>query len=354
MPLLETGPAAQPGDPPRSLPRSGQAQARRHQPGHHGRGRRARRPPSPRTCASAGWTRSRSPTSSTASSSASSPRTLTCCRTSFSAACREGARPARAVRQDGRPAFRRDGRRWRLRHGHHPPLQRQPVRPGAVLELTDDEIESVYPPRSWIGRAVDPSIFGTLFERGMDPGKRAQIGAHYTSREDIETLVEPVVMWPLRREWDEVAADGREPADHRPQGCQAGRPRPSTRPSATKARGRVREPGPPLPREAARERQGARPGLRLRQLPLRDPAEAEGPGEGRHRLRAGEGIGRCCRWWGRGSSTASRSAPMPTTWRRWRSGSAISSGCGATASDRPRPDPASDAATSSARTRSWT
>ena len=27
---------------------------------------------------------------------------------------------------------------------------------------------------------IDPSILGTLFERGLDPGKRAQLGAHYT------------------------------------------------------------------------------------------------------------------------------------------------------------------------------
>ncbi|MFO7723704.1 MAG: SEC-C metal-binding domain-containing protein, partial [Bacteroidales bacterium] len=43
-----------------------------------------------------------------------------------------------------------------------------------------------------------------LFERGLDPDKRSQLGAHYTSREDIETLVEPVVMAPLRREWGET------------------------------------------------------------------------------------------------------------------------------------------------------
>ena len=30
------------------------------------------------------------------------------------------------------------------------------------------------------------------------------MGAHYTSREDIEVLVEPVVMQPLRREWEEI------------------------------------------------------------------------------------------------------------------------------------------------------
>jgi hypothetical protein len=37
------------------------------------------------------------------------------------------------------------------------------------------------------------------FERSLDPSKRAQLGAHYTSREDILAVVEPVLMAPLRR-----------------------------------------------------------------------------------------------------------------------------------------------------------
>lgn len=72
---------------------------------------------------------------------------------------------------------------------------------GPVLELTAEEIHALYEAARLDWSAVDPSIFGTLFERGMDPDKRSQLGAHYTSREDIETLVEPVVMRPLRREW---------------------------------------------------------------------------------------------------------------------------------------------------------
>jgi len=51
-------------------------------------------------------------------------------------------------------------------------------------------------------RSIEPSIFGTLFERALDASKRAQTGAHYTGAEDIELVVEPVVMTPLRREWD--------------------------------------------------------------------------------------------------------------------------------------------------------
>ena len=48
---------------------------------------------------------------------------------------------------------------------------------------------------------VDPSILGTLFERGLDPGKRAQLGAHYTDRDKIMLLVEPVVIRPWLAEW---------------------------------------------------------------------------------------------------------------------------------------------------------
>ena len=49
--------------------------------------------------------------------------------------------------------------------------------------------------------AIEPSIFGTLFERGLDPDKRSQLGAHYTDRDSILRLVNPVVLDPLRDEW---------------------------------------------------------------------------------------------------------------------------------------------------------
>ena len=58
---------------------------------------------------------------------------------------------------------------------------------------------------------IDPSILGTLFERGLDPDKRAQLGAHYTDRDKIMLLVEPVVIRPLLAEWNaektEIAAE---------------------------------------------------------------------------------------------------------------------------------------------------
>ena len=58
--------------------------------------------------------------------------------------------------------------------------------------------------RNW--RDIEPSIFGTLFERALDASKRAQTGAHYTGADDIRLVVEPVVMTPLRREWQETGA----------------------------------------------------------------------------------------------------------------------------------------------------
>ncbi len=51
-------------------------------------------------------------------------------------------------------------------------------------------------------RDIEPSIFGTLFERALDASKRAQTGAHYTGADDITLVVDPVVMTPLRREWE--------------------------------------------------------------------------------------------------------------------------------------------------------
>ena len=78
-------------------------------------------------------------------------------------------------------------------------------------------------------RAIDPTIFGTLFESGLDDKKRAEmaslfdaartgaarrralfersrpptgVGIHYTDEATIMKIIEPVVMAPLRREWE--------------------------------------------------------------------------------------------------------------------------------------------------------
>lgn len=62
---------------------------------------------------------------------------------------------------------------------------------------------------------IDPSIFGTLFERGLDPDKRSQLGAHYTSREMIERIIDPVIHRPLLSSWQNIRlsiTDAIEPA----------------------------------------------------------------------------------------------------------------------------------------------
>jgi len=48
---------------------------------------------------------------------------------------------------------------------------------------------------------------GTLFERGLDPNKRSQLGAHYTDPEKIMMIVNPVIVEPLVREWEIVKAE---------------------------------------------------------------------------------------------------------------------------------------------------
>jgi hypothetical protein len=55
--------------------------------------------------------------------------------------------------------------------------------------------------------AIDVSIFGTLFERGLDPSKRSQLGAHYTDPATIMRIVEPVLKRPLLDEWTKTSSE---------------------------------------------------------------------------------------------------------------------------------------------------
>ena len=71
-------------------------------------------------------------------------------------------------------------------------------------DLTTQEVRALQQLDALNWAEVEPAIFGTLFERILAPGARTALGAHYTSRADIETLVKPVLMAPLRREWEAV------------------------------------------------------------------------------------------------------------------------------------------------------
>ena len=72
----------------------------------------------------------------------------------------------------------------------------------SALPLTRAEIETVRNAGTLDWSEVDPSILGTLFERGLDPGKRTQLGAHYTDRDKIMLIVEPVIIRPWLVEWE--------------------------------------------------------------------------------------------------------------------------------------------------------
>lgn len=71
-----------------------------------------------------------------------------------------------------------------------------------VLDMTRGEIELVYSTALLNWSEIEPAIFGTLFERGLDPSKRAELGAHYTDPDTILRLVNPVIREPWERAWD--------------------------------------------------------------------------------------------------------------------------------------------------------
>lgn len=76
----------------------------------------------------------------------------------------------------------------------------------AVIALKPAEIRTLHEAARLDWSAIEPAIFGTLFERSLDPAKRQQIGAHYTSPDDIRAIIDPVIFQPLRREWEGVKA----------------------------------------------------------------------------------------------------------------------------------------------------
>jgi hypothetical protein len=98
-----------------------------------------------------------------------------------------------------------------------------------VIALAPSEMETIGRVSKLDWSQIEPAIFGTLFERGLDPDQRAQLGAHYTDRTSILRLVEPVLMAPLRRDWADTQekitplvlagrkVTARTPADQNPE-----------------------------------------------------------------------------------------------------------------------------------------
>ena len=76
-----------------------------------------------------------------------------------------------------------------------------------ALPLEKPEIETTLKAAALDWSEIDPSILGTLFERGLDPDKRSQLGAHYTDRDKIMLIIEPVILLPWLGEWETAKAE---------------------------------------------------------------------------------------------------------------------------------------------------
>ncbi|MCY4613259.1 MAG: N-6 DNA methylase [Nitrospira sp.] len=76
-----------------------------------------------------------------------------------------------------------------------------------ALPLDKDEIEITLKAAMLEWSEIDPSILGTLFERGLDPDKRSQLGAHYTDRDKITRIIDPVIVRPWLAEWETIKAE---------------------------------------------------------------------------------------------------------------------------------------------------
>ncbi|MBI4294173.1 MAG: class I SAM-dependent DNA methyltransferase [Betaproteobacteria bacterium] len=75
-----------------------------------------------------------------------------------------------------------------------------------VLPLDRDQIGLLLEAARFNWREVEPAIFGTLFERALDPEERHRLGGHYTPRAYVERLVLPTVIEPLREDWKNAQA----------------------------------------------------------------------------------------------------------------------------------------------------
>jgi hypothetical protein len=82
-----------------------------------------------------------------------------------------------------------------------------------AFDLPKEQLEVLYAAAAKDWSQVEPAIFGTLLERALEKKERSRLGAHYTPRSYVERLVRPVVMEPLRQQWDEVELELRRLLD---------------------------------------------------------------------------------------------------------------------------------------------
>ncbi len=83
-------------------------------------------------------------------------------------------------------------------------------RDAEVLPLTRADIAVLHQAAQADWRQVEPTIFGTLLTRALDPKERHRLGAEYTPREYVERVVRQTVDVPLRERWAPVQAHAAE------------------------------------------------------------------------------------------------------------------------------------------------
>jgi very-short-patch-repair endonuclease len=76
----------------------------------------------------------------------------------------------------------------------------------AVPALATEDVVQLLDAARMRWNEIEPAILGTLFERGLNPDMRSQLGAHYTDPATILKLVRPVVEEPLLAEWQAIRA----------------------------------------------------------------------------------------------------------------------------------------------------
>jgi hypothetical protein len=78
----------------------------------------------------------------------------------------------------------------------------------SIPDLTITDLAILYRAANELDwRSIDPTIFGTLFERGLDPNCRAQLGAHYTDVATIKKIIDPLITQPLSAKWQAIKAE---------------------------------------------------------------------------------------------------------------------------------------------------
>lgn len=73
-----------------------------------------------------------------------------------------------------------------------------------TYRVSSNDLEKLVAAAKSDWRKVEPAIFGTLLEQALDEKERAKLGAHYTPRPYVETLVRATIMDVLEPEWETI------------------------------------------------------------------------------------------------------------------------------------------------------